>query len=52
MARHISFAEDTDRTNVIAFIRCPDEFVEQGGEWYFPERRLMVDWTETRPCAT
>ncbi|MGW2563915.1 hypothetical protein ACWCXB_32790 [Streptomyces sp. NPDC001514] len=27
------------------------QFVKQGGDWFFAERRLLVDWTETRPCA-
>ena len=25
-----------------------DTFVEHDGTWYFSERKLMVDWTETR----
>jgi hypothetical protein len=24
---------------------------EQNGQWLFAERRLMVNWTETRPSA-
>jgi len=32
-------------------IRSPDEFVKQDGDWLFAERRLMVDWTETRPST-
>ena len=28
-----------------------DELVKQDGQWFFAERRLMVDWTETRPSA-
>ncbi len=27
------------------------ELVEQDGEWLFAERRLMVNWTETRPST-
>lgn len=34
---------------MIAAIRHLDEFVKQGGVWLFAERRLMVDWMETRP---
>jgi hypothetical protein len=29
--------------------RAEHEFVKQDGDWFFAERRLMVDWTETRP---
>ena len=28
-----------------------DEFVTQDGQWLFAERRLMVNWTETRPSV-
>lgn len=49
LAHHISRA--AERTIMIASIRYLDEFVKQDGEWFFAERRLMVDWTETRPCA-
>ncbi|GAB2723907.1 hypothetical protein GCM10010442_51420 [Kitasatospora kifunensis] len=38
-------------TIMIAPVRYLDEFVEQDGAWLFAERRLMVDWTETRPCT-
>ncbi|MFB7618120.1 nuclear transport factor 2 family protein [Kitasatospora sp. NPDC056181] len=51
LAHHISFGEDAERTIMVASIRYLDEFVKQDGEWYFAVRRLMVDWTETRPCA-
>ncbi|GAA3777173.1 nuclear transport factor 2 family protein [Streptomyces coacervatus] len=51
LAHHISAGADDRRTIMIASIRYLDEFVKQGGEWFFAERRLMVDWTETRPCS-
>lgn len=50
LAHHISFGADAERTITIASIRYLDEFVKQDGAWLFAERRLMVDWTETRPC--
>jgi hypothetical protein len=34
-----------------AMTRYLDEFVKQDGEWQFAERRLMVNWTETRPST-
>jgi hypothetical protein len=48
LAHHISAGDDGRRTIMIASIRYLDEFAKQDGEWYFAERRLMVDWTETR----
>lgn len=39
------------RTLMKAAIRYLDEFAKQpDGSWLFAERRLMVDWTETRPA--
>jgi ketosteroid isomerase-like protein len=52
MAHHISVGEDGQRTMMIASIRYLDELVKQDGEWLFAERRLMVNWTETRPFGT
>ncbi|WSP68233.1 nuclear transport factor 2 family protein [Streptomyces sp. NBC_01236] len=51
LAHHISFGTDDERTVMIASIRYLDQFVKQGGGWCFAERQLLVDWTETRPCA-
>lgn len=47
LAHHLSVT-DAQRTLMIASIRYLDEFVKQDGAWLFAERRLMVDWTETR----
>jgi len=51
LAHHLSVSEDGRRTMMIASIRYLDEFVKQDGQWFFAERRLMVNWTETRPSA-
>ena len=51
LAHHLSVGEDVQRTMMIASIRYLDELVKQDGQWLFAERRLMVDWTETRPSA-
>lgn len=48
IAHHVSGAGD-ERTLMIASIRYLDTFAKQDGAWYFAERTLMVDWTETRP---
>jgi hypothetical protein len=36
---------------MIAAIRYLDTFVKQDGVWLSAERRLMVDWTDTRPTT-
>jgi hypothetical protein len=36
------------RTLMLASIRYLDQFVKLDGAWLFAERRLMVDWTDTR----
>ena len=51
LAHHLSIDEDGQRTMMIASIRYLDEFVKQDGQWLFAERRLMVNWTETRPST-
>ncbi|WP_127357309.1 nuclear transport factor 2 family protein [Actinacidiphila soli] len=51
LAHHLSVGEDGQRTLMIASIRYLDQFVKQDGAWFFAERKLMVDWTETRPSA-
>ncbi|HEX3778620.1 MAG TPA: nuclear transport factor 2 family protein [Pseudonocardiaceae bacterium] len=48
LAHHVS-NQDGARTLMIASIRYLDTFAKQGGAWYFAERVLMVDWTDTRP---
>jgi ketosteroid isomerase-like protein len=52
LAHHLTVGEDGKRTMMIASIRYLDDLVKQDGQWLFAERRLMVDWTETRPSAT
>ncbi|WP_051951892.1 nuclear transport factor 2 family protein [Actinacidiphila yeochonensis] len=52
LAHHVSRDQPPNRTIMIASIRYLDRFVRlDGGGWYFAERRLMVDWTETRVCS-
>jgi ketosteroid isomerase-like protein len=52
LAHHLEAAQDGQRTMMIASIRYLDEFARQDGSWLFAERRLMVNWIETRPIAT
>ncbi|MDO5633241.1 MAG: nuclear transport factor 2 family protein [Paracoccus sp. (in: a-proteobacteria)] len=48
-AHHIIGQGDA-RQIMIATIRYIDRMVKQDGAWLFSNRKLMVDWTETRPC--
>ena len=47
IAHHLKVDGDK-RTLMLASIRYLDQFVKQDGAWLFAERKLMVDWTETR----
>ena len=51
LAHHLTEAEDGFRTLMVASIRYLDTFVKQDGAWLFAERRLMVNWTDTRPSV-
>src|SRR6202008_1421730 len=47
MAHHVA-VDGAVRSLIVAAIRYLDTFVKQDGTWYFRQRKLMVDWTETR----
>ncbi|TDW21988.1 nuclear transport factor 2 family protein [Kribbella kalugense] len=49
IAHHVTIGDDGSRTLMVASIRYLDQYVKQDGTWYFAERKLLVDWTETRP---
>ena len=48
LAHHVR-VQDGQRSLMVASIRYLDSFVKTAGRWLFSERRLMVDWIETRP---
>jgi ketosteroid isomerase-like protein len=50
LAHHVK-VEGAERNLMIAAIRYLDTFVKHDGNWYFSQRKLMVDWTESRPLA-
>jgi ketosteroid isomerase-like protein len=52
LAHHLTEAEDGTRTLMVASIRYLDTFVKQDGAWLYAERRLMVNWTDTRPSVS
>ena len=41
-------AEDGERKLMVASLRYHDAFVKRNGAWLFAERKLYVDWAETR----
>jgi ketosteroid isomerase-like protein len=48
LAHHVQIQAGR-RSLMVASIRYLDTFTKQAGRWLFSERRLMVDWIETRP---
>ena len=51
LAHHVR-VEGSARSLMIAAIRYLDAFIKQDDAWFFSQRKLMVDWTETRPLGT
>jgi len=47
IAHHL-FAADGVRKIMIASLRYLDSFAKIDGAWYFKERNLILDWSETR----
>jgi hypothetical protein len=50
IAHHL-FSEDGDREIMIAALRYLDAFAKIDGRWYFAERKLVLDWSVTRPST-
>jgi SnoaL-like domain len=48
IAHHVS-ASEGKRTLFIASLRYYDIFAKVDGKWLFAERKIIVDWTDTRP---
>ena len=51
IAHHV-FTEDGHRKIMIASLRYLDTFAKIDGRWFFAERKLTLDWTETRSLGT
>jgi hypothetical protein len=47
IAHHL-YTEDGERKIMIASLRYLDVFAKADGQWLFAERRLILDWSETR----
>jgi hypothetical protein len=50
IAHHL-FSEEGNRMIMIASLRYLDTFAKIDGSWYFAERNLVLDWSETRPST-
>ena len=47
IAHHV-YSEGGSRKIMIASLRYLDAFTKIDGRWYFAERKLILDWSETR----
>ena len=45
------FTEDGNRMIMVASLRYLDTFAKIDGSWYFADRNLVLDWSETRPSS-
>ena len=50
IAHHL-YTENGERKIMIASLRYLDTFAKIDGRWYFAERKLILDWSETRPSS-
>lgn len=48
LAHHV-WSEDEARKLMVMSIRYLDRFTKTEGGWRFADRKLIVDWTDTRP---
>jgi len=51
IAHHV-YTENGARKIMVASLRYLDTFTKTDGRWYFAERRLILDWGETRSLGT
>jgi SnoaL-like domain len=47
IAHHL-YTEEGERKIMVASLRYLDTFAKIDGRWYFAERKLILDWSETR----
>jgi hypothetical protein len=50
IAHHL-YTADGERKIMIASLRYLDGYAKADGSWRFAERRLILDWAETRPSS-
>ena len=51
IAHHV-YTENGARKIMVASLRYLDTFAKTDERWYFAERRLILDWSETRSLGT
>ena len=51
IAHHV-YTENGARKIMVASLRYLDTFTKTDGRWYVAERRLILDWSETRSLGT
>jgi ketosteroid isomerase-like protein len=51
IAHHL-YTDDGTGMIMIASLRYLDTFAKTDGRWYFAERKLILDWSETRSMTT
>jgi hypothetical protein len=47
IAHHL-FGADDDRRVMVAYLRYLDSYAKVDGRWLFAERKLILEWSETR----
>jgi hypothetical protein len=50
IAHHV-YTEDTIRMIMVAWLRYLDTFTKIDGAWYIAQRRIILEWSETRPLG-
>jgi len=48
---HLAYGAGDDRTIIPSSNRYEDTIQQWDGTWLFSERRLYVDWIDTRPIS-
>jgi len=51
IAHHV-YTDEGIRTMMVAWLRYLDVFTKVEGSWYFAERKLILEWSETRALGT
>jgi hypothetical protein len=50
IAHHV-FTADGERKIMLAFLRYLDTFIKEDGAWHFAERKLYLEFSDTRPLG-
>jgi hypothetical protein len=50
IAHHV-YSEDGVRMMMVAWLRYLDAFTKIAGAWYIAQRKIILEWSETRPLG-